>query len=56
MNLEVRCSLKEKVPILHFSEIISLALGIGKSEYNGWFSRHLVDPKPLLKALFSDLS
>ena len=51
MNLEVRCSLKEKVPILHFSEIISLALGIGKSEYKGWFSRHLVDPKPLLKAL-----
>jgi heterodisulfide reductase subunit B len=51
MNLEVRCSLKEKVPILHFSEIISLALGIAKSEYKGWFSRHLVDPKPLLKAL-----
>lgn len=51
MNLEVRCSLKEKVPILHFSELISLALGIGKSEYNGWFSRHLVDPKPLLKAM-----
>ena len=51
MNLEARCTLKEKVPILHFSEIISLALGIGKSEYSGWFSRHLVDPKPLLKAL-----
>jgi heterodisulfide reductase subunit B len=51
MNLEVRCTLKEKVPILHFSEIISLALGIGKSEHKGWFSRHLVDPKPLLKAL-----
>ena len=51
MNLEARCSLKEKVPILHFSEIISLALGIGKSEYKGWFSRHLVDPKPLLRAL-----
>ena len=51
MNLEVRCSLKEKVPVLHFSEIISLALGIAKSEYKGWFSRHLVDPKPLLKAL-----
>jgi heterodisulfide reductase subunit B len=51
LNLEVRCTLKEKVPILHFSEIISLALGIGQSEYKGWFSRHLVDPKPLLKAL-----
>ena len=51
MNLEVRCTSKEKVPILHFSEIISLALGIDKSEYKGWFSRHLVDPIPLLKAL-----
>jgi len=51
MNLEARCSLEKKVPILHFSEIISLALGIGRREYKGWFSRHLVDPKPLLKAL-----
>jgi heterodisulfide reductase subunit B len=51
MNLEVRCNLKEKIPVLHFSEILSLALGIGKDEYRGWFSRHLVDPKPLLKAL-----
>ena len=51
MNLEVRCSLKEKVPILYFSEIISLALGIGKSECKGWFSRYLVNPKPLLKEL-----
>ena len=51
MNLEVRCTLKQKVPILHFSEILSLALGIGKTEYKGWFARHLVDPKPLLKAL-----
>lgn len=51
MNLEIRCSLKEKIPILHFSEIISLALGIGKSHYRRWFSRHLVDPRPLLRAL-----
>ncbi len=51
MNLEVRCSLKRKLPVLHFSEIISLALGIGRSEYKSWFSRHLVDPKPLLRAL-----
>ena len=51
MNLEMRCSLKARIPILHFSEIISLALGIGKRHYKGWFSRHLVDPKPLLKAL-----
>ena len=51
LNLEVRCSLKEKVPVMHFSEILSLALGVAKTEYKGWFSRHLVDPKPFLKAL-----
>ena len=51
MNLEIRCSLKERIPVLHFSEIISLALGIGKRHYKGWFSRHLVDPRPLLRAL-----
>jgi len=51
LNLEVRCSLKEKVPILHFSEILSMAFGIAQTEYKGWFARHLIDPKPLLKAL-----
>jgi len=52
MNLEVRSTLKPRVPILHFSEILSLALGLGgKNEHRGWFSRHLVDPRPLLKAI-----
>ena len=51
MNLEARSSLKDKLPIFHFSEIISLALGIGQSEYKGWFSRHLINPKPVLRAL-----
>ena len=52
MNLEVRSTLKEQVPILHFSEILSLALGLGGiDEHKGWFARHLVDPRPLLKAM-----
>ena len=51
MNLEVRCSLKKKVPILHFSELLALAFGLGKSQYGRWFSRHIVNPKPLFKAL-----
>jgi heterodisulfide reductase subunit B len=51
MNLEIRCSLKKRIPVLHFSEIISLALGIGKRYHKGWFSRHLVDPRPLLRSL-----
>ena len=48
LNLEVRCSLKQTVPILHFSEILSMALGTG--DHRDWFSRHLVDPRPLLKS------
>ncbi len=51
MNLEVRCSLKEKVPILHFSELLSMAFGLGKKRYRRWFSRHLINPRPLLKAI-----
>jgi len=52
MNLEVRSNLHEQIPVLHFSEILSLALGLGgKKEHQGWFARHLVDPRPILKAL-----
>ncbi len=51
LNLEVRATLKQKIPILHFSEIISLALDLGKKEQKSWFARHLVDPRPLLKAI-----
>jgi heterodisulfide reductase subunit B len=51
MNLEVRATLKQKIPVLHFSELISLALGLGKKEQGSWFARHLVDPRPLLKAM-----
>ncbi len=47
LNLEVRCSLKDPIPTMHFSELLSLSLGVRK--YEGWFSRHLVDPRPLLK-------
>lgn len=51
LNLEVRATLKQKIPVLHFSELISLALGLGKKEQRNWFARHLVDPRPLLKAI-----
>jgi heterodisulfide reductase subunit B len=47
LNLEVRCNLKDPIPTMHFSELLSLALGVRKHE--GWFSRHLVDPRPMLK-------
>ena len=48
MNLEVRCTLKQAIPILHFSEVLSLALGT--ANHKNWFSRHLINPGPLLKS------
>jgi len=48
LNLEIRCTWEPKLPTFHFSEILALALG--SEDYEGWFTRHLVDPRPLLKA------
>jgi heterodisulfide reductase subunit B2 len=47
LNLEVRSTWDPQIPIFHFSEILALALGA--QDYEGWFTRHLVDPRPLLK-------
>jgi heterodisulfide reductase subunit B len=46
LNLEIRCTLKKQIPIFHFSEILSLALGLGIRK--NWLTTHLVDPTPLL--------
>jgi len=46
LNLEMRTTLEPRLPIFHFSEILALALGA--ADYEDWFSRHLVDPHPLL--------
>lgn len=51
MNLEIRCTSKLRLPIMHFSEVLTMGLGLGKGEYSGWFSRHLVNPKRLFKAI-----
>jgi len=48
LNLEIRCSLDSKIPVLHLSEILALALGAER--HGGWFKRHLVDPRPVLKS------
>jgi len=47
LNLELRCTLEYRLPIFHFSEILALALGA--RDYEGWFARHLVDPRSLLQ-------
>jgi heterodisulfide reductase subunit B len=49
LNLEIRCNSQVKLPVFHFSEILALALGA--EDYEEWFIRHLVDPRPLLQKL-----
>jgi len=49
LNLEIRCTSVAKIPIFHFSEVLALALGA--EDYEGWFIRHLVDPRPVLQNL-----
>jgi heterodisulfide reductase subunit B2 len=47
LNLEIRCSLKTRLPTFHFSELLSLAY---RRPFNkAWFAKHLVDPTPLLR-------
>ena len=47
LNLEIRCTIKNPIPTLHFSELLSMALG--EEDQKKWFPRHIVDPVPLLK-------
>lgn len=48
MNLEIRSRHPGKTPIFHFSELLALSMGIGGGM--GWFRRHLIDPRPLLRS------
>lgn len=47
LNLEIRCLPENRIPIFHFSELLSLALE-GKFS-RSWLKRHLIDPAPLLE-------
>jgi heterodisulfide reductase subunit B len=49
LNLEIRNTHKTKIPIFHFSEILALALGA--EDYEKWFVRHIVDPRPVIRKL-----
>lgn len=48
MNLEIRTTLGRPIPVLHFSELLSLATGAPPKQE--WFQRHLIDPRPLLRS------
>lgn len=47
LNLEVRCTVRQALPVFHFSELLALAIGAGPKK--DWFTRHLNDPRPLLR-------
>jgi heterodisulfide reductase subunit B2 len=47
LNLEIRCLPENRLPIFHFSELLSLALE--KKFSRAWLKRHLIDPAPLLE-------
>jgi heterodisulfide reductase subunit B len=45
---EGRMAEDEVVPVVYFTELIGVA--IGSPEVDGWLSKHLIDPRPVLKA------
>ena len=49
LNLEIRRTTQTRLPVFHFSEVLALALGA--EDYESWFVRHIVDPRPLVKKL-----
>lgn len=48
LTLEIRCTSRKTIPVFHFSELLSLALGSGSQK--DWYKKHLIDPRPLLRA------
>ncbi|RCK73159.1 MAG: CoB--CoM heterodisulfide reductase subunit B [Anaerolineae bacterium] len=49
INLEMRQSGMQKLPVFYFTELMGLAFGLTEAE--NWWSKHLIDPRPLLAGL-----
>jgi heterodisulfide reductase subunit B len=49
VNLEMRQTGDDKVPAFYFTELLGLAFGL--PETSKWWSKHLIDPRPLLRNL-----
>lgn len=50
-NLDTRQLGPEKIPILYFSELLGLALGVEEQTVKSWWKRHIYSPKDILKSL-----
>lgn len=51
VNLEVRCSLEEKIPIMPITQLLTLALGVEKpGRLDRMLSHLVVDPRPVLNS------
>lgn len=46
VNLEMRQAANPKIPAFYFTELLGLAFGL--NEVRKWWSKHLIDPRPLL--------
>ena len=49
-NLDTRQDGPEKMPILHFSELMGLAFGVKEQTVKSWWKSHIYSPKDILKA------
>jgi heterodisulfide reductase subunit B len=49
-NLDVRQPGPQTIPILHFSELMGLALGADGKTTSSWWKRHVISPEAALKA------
>jgi len=49
-NLDTRQTGKDKLPILYFSELLGLALGVEDKRVRSWWRRHIVSPSDALKS------
>lgn len=49
VNLEMRQTVESKIPAFYITELMGLAFGL--PEARKWWSKHLVDPRPLLKSI-----
>lgn len=48
VNLEMRQTSEPKMPAFYFTELLGLAFGL--PEVGKWWSKHLIDPRPLLQS------